>query len=128
VSCLGRRGPGQLQLQPEHYGVVWDARARKTRKTRRFARVVEARNARSDLAAAIRNGAVAEAAGPKLGEARTRFVDAAREGVALNKWGRRYRRRAVQDLESRCARCRSTSLAGGCATSVGAICRAWWTT
>jgi integrase len=85
---------------PGYYGVVWDAAARKTRKTRRFKRVIEARNARSDLARAVRDGAVAEAVGPKLGEARTRFIAAAREGVALNKWGRRYRRRAVQDLES----------------------------
>ena len=53
-----------------------------------------------DLADALRDGIVAEALGPKLGEARTQFVEAAREGVALNKWGRRYRRRAVQDLES----------------------------
>ena len=85
---------------PRYYGVVWDARARKTRKTRRFARVLEARNARSDLVMALRNGIAAEALGPKLGEARTQFVEAAGEGVALNKWGRRYRRRAVQDLES----------------------------
>ena len=38
--------------------------------------------------------------GPKLSDATTRFVVAAGEGVALSKWGRRYRRRAVQDLES----------------------------
>ena len=85
---------------PRYYGVVLDARARKTRKTRRFARLLEARNARSDLVMALRNGIAAEALGPKLGEARTQFVEAAGEGVALNKWGRRYRRRAVQDLES----------------------------
>jgi integrase len=82
------------------YGVVWDAAARKHRKTRRFERVVEARNVRNDLADALRHGEVLEGSGPKLDDARTRFVAAAREGVALNKWGRRYRRRAVQDLES----------------------------
>ena len=38
--------------------------------------------------------------GPRLADAREQFVAAAREGVALNKWGRRYRRRAGQDLES----------------------------
>jgi integrase len=85
---------------PSYYGVVWDATTRKPRKTRRFKRVVEARNARNDLADALRHGGVTEASGPKLDDARTEFVAAAREGVALNKWGRRYRRRAVQDLES----------------------------
>ena len=85
---------------PSYYGVVWDRVAAKPRKTRRFKRVTEARNARNDLAEALRQGALPEAAGPKLADARTRFVAAAREGVALNKWGRRYRRRAVQDLES----------------------------
>ena len=77
-------------------------------------RVVEARNARSDLAVALRNGRAAEALGPKLGEARTQFVEAAGEGVALNKWGRRYRRRAVQDLESALRQVPDDSRAGGC--------------
>jgi integrase len=85
---------------PSYYGVVWDATARTHRKTRRFGRTMEARNARNDLADALRHGGVPEGSGPKLEDATTRFVAAAKEGVALNKWGRRYRRRAVQDLES----------------------------
>jgi hypothetical protein len=92
--------PKACKCTPSYYGVVWDATARKHRKTRRFTRVIEARNARKDLADALKHGGVLQAAGPKLDDARTRFVAAAREGVALNKWGRRYRRRAVQDLES----------------------------
>jgi integrase len=92
--------PKACNCAPSYYGVVWDASARKHRKTRRLERTMEARNARSDLADALRHGGVLEASGPKLEEATTRFVAAAKEGVALNKWGRRYRRRAVQDLES----------------------------
>ena len=38
--------------------------------------------------------------GLSLADARTSFVEAARKGVAVNKCGRRYRRRAVDDLES----------------------------
>jgi hypothetical protein len=91
--------PKACNCAPGYYGVMWDAAARKHRKTRRFARIMEARNARTDLADALRHGGVLEASGPKLEDA-TRFVAAAKEGVALNKWGRRYRRRAVQDLES----------------------------
>ena len=85
---------------PSYYGVVWDRVARKPRKTRRFKGVIEARNARLDMVNALRAGALPEVSGPKLADARTEFVAAAREGVALNKWGRRYRRRAVQDLQS----------------------------
>jgi hypothetical protein len=92
--------PKACNCTPSYYGAVWDAAARKHRKTRRFACIMEARNARSDLADALRHGGALEASGPKLGDATTRFVAAAKEGVALNKWGRRYRRRAVQDLES----------------------------
>jgi integrase len=92
--------PRTCNCSPSYYGVVWDRVAGKPRKTRRFRLVMEARNARNDLAEALRQGALPEASGPKLADARTKFVAAAREGVALNKWGRRYRRRAVQDLES----------------------------
>jgi integrase len=92
--------PKACECTPSYYGVVWDATARKHRKTRHFARIIEARNARNDLADALRHGGVLEASGPKLEDATMKFVASAKEGVALNKWGRRYRRRAVQDLES----------------------------
>jgi integrase len=86
---------------PTYYGVVWDRAARKHRKTRRFKGVMEARNARKDLADALCEGKLASVVtGPRLADARTQFVEAAREGVALNKWGRRYRRRAWEDLDS----------------------------
>jgi len=98
VSLTG--DPKTCKCTPSYYGVVWDPVARKPRKTRRFKRVVEARNARNDLAEALRHGGLPEASGPKLNDARTNFIAAAREGVALNQWGRRYRQRAVQDLES----------------------------
>jgi integrase len=61
---------------------------------------MEAHNARKDLADALAQGKLPSVAGPRLAEARTQFVRAAREGVALNKWGRRYRRRAWEDLDS----------------------------
>lgn len=85
---------------PTYYGVVWDRAAGKHRKTKRFKGVMEARNARKDLAAAIEQGTVTDTSGLRLGEARARFVQAAKDGVALNKWGRRYRRRAIDDIES----------------------------
>jgi hypothetical protein len=101
-SCRVSAGadPKLCNCSPSYYGVVWDRTARKTRRTRRFRRVLEARNARKDLADALAQGAVLSVAGPQFDAARKDFIAAARDGVALNKWGRRYRRRAWEDLES----------------------------
>ena len=96
--------PAACNCAPSYYGVVWDRTARKHRKTRAFRGVIEARNARKDLADALERGTVGSVAGPRFADAREEFVRAAREGVALNKWGRRYRRRAWQDLDSSLAR------------------------
>jgi integrase len=96
-------GAGELRdcnCTPSYYGVVWDRTAGKIRKTRRFRGVMEARNARRDLLDAIQRGTLVAVAGPRLTDAREAFIDAAREGVALNKWGRRYRQRAWQDMDS----------------------------
>jgi len=92
--------PKLCNCTPSYYGVVWDRTARKTRKTRRFRLVTEAKNARRDLVDALARGTELAVAGPRLDNGRDEFLKAAREGVALNKWGRRYRRRAVEDLES----------------------------
>ena len=87
---------------PSYFGVVWDRAARKHRKTRRFARAGEARHARRELADALREGNLpaSSVAGPRFDDSRDKFVKAARSGVALDKWGRRYRERVVEDLES----------------------------
>jgi hypothetical protein len=92
--------PSACTCSPSYYASVWDRTAGKYRKTKRFRRVVEARNARADLIEALRQGKLVDRSGLRLDDACERFVTAAREGVALNKWGRRYRRRAVEDLES----------------------------
>jgi hypothetical protein len=52
---------------PRYYGVVWDRAGSKTRKTRRFSRVGEARNARHDLLEALHEGKLPSASrGPQL--------------------------------------------------------------
>jgi integrase len=101
-ACLVSAGadPKACSCAPSYYGVVWDRAARRHRKTRRFKGVMEARNARKDLAAAMSEGRLPAVAGPRLADARDEFIRAASEGVALNKWGRRYRRRAWKGLES----------------------------
>jgi integrase len=87
---------------PAYFGSVWDRVADRHRKTKHFRRVAEARDARRDLQEALRKGGSTLAPGQTitLGDARQRFLKAAKEGVALNKWRRRYRPRAVEDLES----------------------------
>jgi hypothetical protein len=65
---------------PSYYGVVWDRTARRHRKTRRFKGVMEARNARKDLADALREGKLPAVAGPRLADARDQFIRAAGEG------------------------------------------------
>lgn len=102
-SCAVAEGR-RCNCTPSYYGVVWDRAAHRHRKTPRFRGAVEARDARADLLEALRQGNVASDTGMRLSEAREKFVKAAREGVALNKWGRRYRTRAVDDLESALAR------------------------
>jgi len=92
--------PRDCNCTPSYYGVVWDRAAGRIRKTRRFRGVMEARNARRDLLDALQRGTLVAVTGPRVSDAREAFINAAREGVALNKWGRRYRRRAWQDLES----------------------------
>jgi integrase len=94
--------PRACDCTPSFYGVIWDRGARKHRKTRRFQRAGEARNARQDLSDALQAGKLpaSSVAGPRFDDTRDKFIYAARSGVALNKWGRRYRRRAVGDLES----------------------------
>jgi hypothetical protein len=66
---------------PSYYGVVWDRAARQHRKTRRFRGVMEARNARKDLADALSRGRALTVAGPRLADAREQFVEAARDGT-----------------------------------------------
>ena len=91
--------PKSCNCTPSYYGVAWDRAARKQRKTRRFRGVMEARNARKDLADALGRGTALSVAGPRLAAAREEFVAPARDGIALNKWGRRYRTTAWKDLD-----------------------------
>ena len=91
----GRR----CNCKPSYYGVVWD-RARKLHvKTKRMPTLEAARNARSDLSAKVERGELPDTGSIRLAEARVRFVAAAREGRALNKQGRRYKPRAIDDID-----------------------------
>jgi integrase len=85
---------------PTFYGTAWDRELGRHRKTGRFAGAIEARNARADLQEQLRQGTLVQGTPMRLEEAREKFLASAAEGIVLNKWGRRYRRRAVEDLDS----------------------------
>jgi len=86
---------------PSYFGVVWDREGHRHRKTAHLARAIAARDARADLSEALRKGELPRAGVEvSLGDAYDKFIEAARGGVALNKWRRRYRPRSVEDLES----------------------------
>ena len=85
--------------KPSYYGVVWDRARKRHVKTKRMPTIEAARNARSDLSGKVERGELPDAGGIRMSDARIRFVTAAREGRALNKHGRRYKPRAVDDFE-----------------------------
>lgn len=86
--------------RPSYFGVVYDQKAGKTRKTKHFPTVSAARSARGDLAAALREGKPVGSSGMRLETAAEKFVAAAADGIALTKHGRRYKPGAVIDLRS----------------------------
>ena len=84
---------------PSYFGTAWDRVTHRTRKTRHFRLVAEARSARADLQDSLRKGQTPSSSMVSFAEARTRFIADAKAGVALNKNRRPYRPRAVEDLK-----------------------------
>lgn len=89
----------RCNCKPRYYGVVWDRARKRHVKTKRMPTIEAARNARADLAGRVERGELPDGGGIRLSDARARFVAAAREGRALNKHGRRYKPRAIDDIE-----------------------------
>ncbi|HEY2438047.1 MAG TPA: hypothetical protein VGH93_12765, partial [Solirubrobacteraceae bacterium] len=92
---------GRCNCKPSYYGVAYDRVQRKPVRTRRQPTVDAAKNARSDLEAMLDRGEAPATRGLRLTEAREQFVKAAREGRALNKHGRRYKKKAIDVIEGR---------------------------
>jgi integrase len=88
----------KCDCSPSFYGVAYDRSAGRSRKTRRAPSASAARDLRADLLAAIDRGEVEQRSDLRVGEASDRFLEAVWSGVALNKNGRRYKRRAAEDL------------------------------
>jgi hypothetical protein len=85
--------------KPSYYGVVWDRARNRTVKTKRLTTVNAAWNARIDLIKQLEHGEAPVGGSVRLNEARERFVQAARDGRALNKRGHRYKPSAVANID-----------------------------
>ena len=92
---------GRCNCKPSYYGVAYDRAQRKPVRTRRHLTVDTAKNARSDVQAMLDRGEAPAKRGLRMTEARRQFVMAAREGRALNKHGRRYKKKAIDVIEGR---------------------------
>ena len=79
--------------------MVYDRAFKRHAKTKRMPTAEAARNARADLMAMVERGEVPAYGNLRLHEARERFVIAARDGKVLNKHGRRYKPRAIDDID-----------------------------
>jgi integrase len=98
LHCAIERGR-RCNCKPSYFGVAWDRARERQIKTKRMPTVEAARKARADLLAMLERGEVPTGSGVRLRDARERFVTAARDGRALNKQGRRYKPRAINDIE-----------------------------
>lgn len=86
---------------PAYYGTVWDREIGGNRKTERRALIGEAKNLRADLLAEMRAGGVVERPkGIRLGDAHPEFIEDCRAGIVFNRYGKRYTKNAVTDLDS----------------------------
>jgi integrase len=99
-SCRLENGGDRCNCKPSFYGVAYDRAHHKPLRTRRHPTVEAAKNARADLTAQLDRGEAPATRGLPLTDARERFVKAARDGRALNKRGRRYKPKAIDDIES----------------------------
>jgi integrase len=100
MGCALEAGK-RCNCTPRYYGVAWDRNECRQRKTRRFDGAIEARDARADLLESMRKGtATLRPKKIKLKKLREQFLQGVRDGVVLNKYGRRYRKRAIGNLES----------------------------
>ena len=98
LSCALEAGGRSCNCSPSYWGHVWDRAAGKRRKTRFFATLAEARNARADLQASVRADIVPASSSTRVAAAVEAFLAAIENGSALNKHGRRYKPSAVRDL------------------------------
>jgi integrase len=117
LNCNLAVGMKRCNCQPTYYGTVWDSEIGRNRRTGRIDHLEEARNLRADLLAEVKSrrgrrgsrrppsslpagvgdGRVARV---RLKDIHPAFIEACEKGVALNKHGRKFTKKARKDLDS----------------------------
>jgi integrase len=85
--------------RPSYYGKAYDRTAGRHVATRRSPDIASARGTRKGLLEALGKGELPHERPLRLRDAHERFIAACREGRALNKHGRRYKRTAWEDID-----------------------------
>jgi integrase len=103
LGCALSVGKKRCTCVPSYWGKVWDPAIGRHRKTKHRRLIGEAKNLRDDLLARVRAGEVKDVlptADILFEEAHAQFIQDCRDGVALNKRGKPYKRKAITDLDS----------------------------
>lgn len=94
-------GLKRCNCRPSYWGKVWDAEICRHRPTKRHKTVGAAKNARDDLLVQVKSGSVPkQIEGVGFKSATEEFLADCRAGIALNKQGKRYTKKAIVNLES----------------------------
>jgi integrase len=102
LRCALSVGGKRCTCQPSYWGKVWDPPIGRHRKTKHRRLIGEAKNLRDDLLARVRAGAAEDppAADIPFEQAHAEFIRDCKDGVALNKRRKPYKRKAITDLDS----------------------------
>jgi len=116
LNCNLATGLKRCNCQPSYYGTVWDDEVGKNRRTPRVDDIGQARNERADLYAEVKQRGRGRQSGEptaepsiplngrsprtRLRDAHPEFITACTRGIALNKFGRQYTKKAIVDLDS----------------------------
>lgn len=101
LDCNLGIGLARCNCKPSYWGKVWDSEAGRNRKTRFHKSVGEAKNARDDLLVQVKSGKVPKRIkGIGFKVATEEFLADCRAGIALNKQGKPYTKKAITNLES----------------------------
>jgi integrase len=97
-NCAIERG-SRCSCTPSYWGKAWDRGGGRYLKTPMLSTPSAASHARSDLLEELKRGKTPIMATIRVAKAIDSFLEAAQDGVALNKHGRRYKPSAVRDLD-----------------------------
>jgi integrase len=101
LYCALGVGKKRCTCTPTYWGKVWDSTIGRHRKTKHRPLISEAKNLRDDLLARVRQGVAHDRPDAiPFADAKRAFIADCRDGVALNKLGKPYTKKAITNLDS----------------------------